>query len=67
MPSFAKTAQGFRLSFIGVPGRNYLLKRPTDFVSWTNLATLPAPIGSSMLYEDANPPPGSAFYRAVME
>ena len=60
------TANGYLVSFAGIPGRTYTLQRaPTVTGPWTTLTTVtagPSGIGS---YEDTSPPPASAYYRTV--
>jgi hypothetical protein len=60
------TANGYRVSFAGIPGRSYTIQRaPSVTGPWTTLTTVTAGPDGIGSYEDTNPLPGSAFYRTV--
>ncbi len=57
-----------RLKFSGVPGQVYLVQRATNMVEpvyWETLASLVADAYGRFAYNDTNPPPNAAFYRAA--
>jgi hypothetical protein len=55
---------GIRLRFTGVPGSSYTIERALAVTGpWTTLNTQPAPASGLLEYLDANPAPGSAFFR----
>jgi Bacterial Ig domain len=64
----APTADGYKVRFAGVPGRQYIIQRTTDLtppVVWTSLQTLTAPAHGIMEYDDTTNLP-SAYYRTAV-
>jgi len=52
-----------RLIASGVPGYTYAVQRSTDLVEWFPMELIEADASGAVLYEDAEPPQGSAYYR----
>lgn len=53
-----------QLSFVAIPGQNYLLQRSLDLQFWSDLTTVTAALGTgAIFYTDTTAPAGSAFYR----
>lgn len=58
----------YTISFQGTPGTTYRIQRTTDLtepIPWTTISTQTAPPNGVIATQDANPPAGQAFYRAV--
>ena len=57
---------GFRVSFVGIPGRAYTLQRAeTPSGPWTTLSTITVGPDGIGTFDDTNAPPTSAYYRTV--
>lgn len=50
--------------FTAIPGRSYQIERSTDLQTWTLQQTLTGAADGTLLFHDAAPPPGAAYYRA---
>jgi hypothetical protein len=61
--AIARRASGFLLRFDGVPDRPYQLQRSIDLFTWTNLTSFVMPLTPFFEFDDAQAPPGAAFYR----
>jgi hypothetical protein len=60
----ASDGQGVQVRFAGVPGYAYDVERAADPAGpWIVLQTTNAPQGGVWLFQDANPPQPTAFYR----
>jgi uncharacterized repeat protein (TIGR03803 family) len=55
---------GLNVKLTGIPGLTYQLQRSTDLLHWTNLWSRVLPESLLIDYEDPDPPPDAAFYRA---
>jgi hypothetical protein len=57
---------GYRVEFPAVPGLIYTLQRSSSPSGpWSGLTTASAPASGRLVFTDASPLPGSAFYRTV--
>ena len=54
-----------RLSFTGISGRVYGIERSGTLTGWTQIGTVTAPESGAVTFDDANPLPGTGFYRIV--
>lgn len=56
-----------QLQFDGIPGFSYAIQRasPNPGGPWATLATVTADLYGRFFYDDASPPAGAVFYRAV--
>jgi hypothetical protein len=72
-PSFNRmsriTAAGpnAKVTFVGIPGKNYTLERSIDLVHWVPVQSRPIPANGVLELRDTNPPAGKAFYRAARD
>ena len=59
---------GLQFSFIGYGERTYTIQRAESLVGpWTDLGTVMTDADSLANFTDSNPPPVSAYYRAVYQ
>jgi len=59
-------SNGYRVSFLGIPGRTYTLQRATNVHGpWLSIGAIPASPSGLGSFTDTNPPPVSAFYRTI--
>jgi hypothetical protein len=58
-------SNGYRVSFLGIPGRIYTLQRATNVHGpWITIGAVLAGSNNGLgIFTDTNPPPVSAFYR----
>jgi len=50
--------------FTAIPDRSYQVERSTNLQTWTLQKTLNAAANGTLLFHDAAPPVGAAYYRA---
>jgi hypothetical protein len=63
-----QTGTGYRLTYRGVAGTNYRIRRATDLtapITWTYLDPGATPANGVITYDDNAAPPGQAFYQVV--
>tara|TARA_B100001939_G_C16709210_1_gene516262 strand:- start:154 stop:702 length:549 start_codon:yes stop_codon:yes gene_type:complete len=60
-----KGDHGFRIRISGEPGRNLVIQRTFDFVTWEDVATLDNPYGIKEVIADASDQHPAASFRVV--
>jgi hypothetical protein len=66
MLPLAPITGGYRVSFMGLPGRTYTLQRgPAVTGPWTTLATVTTDANGLGIYTDTSAPPDTAYYRTT--
>lgn len=55
-----------QISFNGIPGVTYQIKRSGDLSNWFLIETITAPVNGVIDYTDPDPLPGKGFYRLVI-
>lgn len=51
------------MQFAGIPGYRYTIQRSQNLSEWADIQAFNAPPNGVFSFTDANPPPGSAYYR----
>jgi hypothetical protein len=54
----------FQMAISGTAGQRYAVQGSSDFLTWTNLATLTNVTGTFQFTDDTNPGVNQRFYRA---
>lgn len=62
-PKLTIAGGDIKLSFQGIPNRAYDIERSVNLGAWEKIVTLTANNLGKIEFTDANPPPGSGFYR----